>query len=599
MTEASHVDQWSFQLGDFPQSFMPLVVVVGDRREGRPKTVGDVLAYSVSTIDILFLAQLNLPTDTLIVSDKVFQIESEKNLADRFRDFNILTIGSPAGNLFSRRINDNSLFRFVISDTAKRSLVQQERILEPYRLDRAALEFYIAIVTAKVQSFDGFLAWAGREPGEFSDIHKRKFETILKAVAESELDSYRGLLREFAGSAITDPIVSPKAKPNLTQPRHRGFILKPNIDFGLISLARHPYAEDKSVIYVAGMHGPGTAYGLRLLANPREWSRPYGGVFEVQIPVDLSFGYRLQESTHEWQTIRYDAIPGFALNQLQTAKPIADLRVFISLPMSGHPRNSSDQPLLALKGHEIGRDLNTRIEWVDPFTLPLTWDFSRGIQVQFPLMDFIVHDITEFSPGVMFEVGCSLSLHKRTALLWDLSRKPFDAHRLPTVMRQMNIVAIDFSEPDRLAAAVEQRIKSQMNDQPNAVEPETEHESIAVLVLTSPSCEATLRPHLSAQLQARHRGRVKWEAPNSLDMLVAWIEASEYIIVAGGAGYAEGNLALGIAHTKSRRVLELHSSDSSPNAMSKGLKRAWETATVATDIQYALNVLFGTTTAGV
>jgi len=50
----------TFDLQGFPQDFQPLVVVVGDRREPRPKSIGDVLAYSVSTIDFMFLAELHL-----------------------------------------------------------------------------------------------------------------------------------------------------------------------------------------------------------------------------------------------------------------------------------------------------------------------------------------------------------------------------------------------------------------------------------------------------------------------------------------------------------------------------------------------------------
>ncbi|MFP5286690.1 MAG: hypothetical protein ACLGI9_13190, partial [Thermoanaerobaculia bacterium] len=72
----------------------------------RPKTSGDLLAYSASTLDLLYLPKLQLPPNTLILSDKIFVIERPEIIRQLCREVNILTIGSPAVNLFSRRINE-------------------------------------------------------------------------------------------------------------------------------------------------------------------------------------------------------------------------------------------------------------------------------------------------------------------------------------------------------------------------------------------------------------------------------------------------------------------------------------------------------------
>jgi hypothetical protein len=70
------------------------------------------------------------------------------------------------------------------------------------------------------------------------------------------------------------------------------------------------------------------------------------------------------------------------------------------------PEATSKPLIRALRQHDESRELE--VEWKDPFSLSIdTWDFADGTLRHFPNMDFIVHDITELSPGVMFEIGCS------------------------------------------------------------------------------------------------------------------------------------------------------------------------------------------------
>lgn len=578
-----------FDLTQFPGSFHPLVVVVGDRREARPQTIGDVFVYSVSTIDLMFLLQLGLPPDTLIVSDKIFRlIDDDKSLAERFREYNILTIGSPAVNLFSRMINDWSLFRLDIGLEAREEMAKQERIVDRYKNDRIALDCYLAIADRKIRSFDEFVK-AGRFGG-FAEAQRSKFNEILSEVQRSGLDSYKALLRAFTGNGIWDPI-RPDGQLNWDKPRRQGFDAKRDIDFGLVSLAAHPYADDKCVVYAAGKHGPATAYALRLLATPRELvDRPYGGVFELLIPQHISFAYRLDHAIHQWQTVSY-SVSEFDLASLRKSKSSAEtLRVFISMPMA----RGTEQPLLALKKFDGTKEIRRPISWNDPFSLPVgTWDFAKGIQAHFPSVDFIVHDVTGLSAGVLFEVGCSKALNKRTVFLWDSSRAEFDLLALPPSLRQLQVDTVNFTQTTELVQAVLSRIASQMEYVSDASAAAKRSDGFSqgneVLVLASPTCAETLRPYLVSQLSARNLSSVHWSLEGSLDELCQHIGKCGLMIVGSDPSYADGNLALGIGQMLDKNVLELHERGSQPCVMFKGRRQSWDRATLATDLEDALN----------
>ena len=70
-------------LTNFPEDFQPLVVVTGDRREVPPQSIGDVLSYSVSNTDFIYMNYMKLQ-ESLTLSDKQFVIESEDDLRQRF-----------------------------------------------------------------------------------------------------------------------------------------------------------------------------------------------------------------------------------------------------------------------------------------------------------------------------------------------------------------------------------------------------------------------------------------------------------------------------------------------------------------------------------
>jgi len=60
-------------LCDFPHGFQePFAVIVGDKRENPPKNVGDLSAFSASTVDDRWIHKIGLPKTTEKISDKTF-----------------------------------------------------------------------------------------------------------------------------------------------------------------------------------------------------------------------------------------------------------------------------------------------------------------------------------------------------------------------------------------------------------------------------------------------------------------------------------------------------------------------------------------------
>jgi hypothetical protein len=74
------------------------------------------------------------------------------------------------------------------------------------------------------------------------------------------------------------------------------------LDFGLVSVGRHPFAEDDEhvCIFAAGIHLFGTAHALRMLSDPENFARhPLGGVIEVNFR-ELEFAERFDDSGAKW-----------------------------------------------------------------------------------------------------------------------------------------------------------------------------------------------------------------------------------------------------------------------------------------------------------
>jgi len=227
-------------LSDFPHRFSPLVVVVGDRRETEPTTIGDLGAFSASPVDDRWLPALELPKGTEKVSDKVFVTAPAEWLKEQFGKKHILSIGSPAANLFTRKYNDHFVFRFATTREAL-GMVKAQAERTQRDMSRAALLRY----------------------SEEMRSHLRQTMRLFKQPGFLDF-TYQHL------KVGIDPAT--------------------NRDFAVISIGRNPFSAPHDRFFsvlAAGVHHPGTAHAVKFLSNHHEFeNHPFGGVLEVQVPSD-------------------------------------------------------------------------------------------------------------------------------------------------------------------------------------------------------------------------------------------------------------------------------------------------------------------------
>jgi hypothetical protein len=251
---------------NWPHSFLPLVVFVGDRREMPPKSPADLLAASASMGDLYYLPKLQLPSDTEIRSDKTAIIASEDSLRSIAKGKNLLVIGSPAANLVAREVNSSAYFSFHATSEALAQAQELQAILEPHRYYEDELERY-----------------AG-----------------LNCVTESERNWSRRrkhMIFGFARSGILDPI---------DYEGLRGRETPASLDYGVVSLCPHPWSEGNVAIMAGGLHGPATAAAIKMLARPDAFHhRPLGGVFRVQVSDQAPWETRYQRLEPKWETHEY------------------------------------------------------------------------------------------------------------------------------------------------------------------------------------------------------------------------------------------------------------------------------------------------------
>ncbi len=255
-------------LCDFPNSFYPLAIVSGDKREDSESriTAGDFGAVSASHAELRWLCELGLREDVELYGDKVFVLESTEELKARFGKKHLLVVGSPGSNHLARRCllvpprpgwhPATAIFRFNLSQ---------------YTLHEKIEKFLESLQGMRTKQLVG----------------KRADEAI-------ERDMKNWLHYLFTGGILD---------PTHTDHWARGLDIPANRDYALITLARNPFSEDRSYmcIMVAGFHLLGTAHALRMLAKPDNFVRhPLGGVIKIAIDTGLPFAKRFDDSTGEW-----------------------------------------------------------------------------------------------------------------------------------------------------------------------------------------------------------------------------------------------------------------------------------------------------------
>jgi predicted XRE-type DNA-binding protein len=251
-------------LADFPGSFLPLVVIEGDKREQSESRINaaDFGAVSASPAEARWLAKLQLPSNVELITDKVVVLESN----ERFGKTNLLVIGSPGSNHLARRLH----------------------LSPPLKGWRPAAPFFRfnlkQLVLNEVEQFIRSLTSLNPKQlvGQQGDPRtERQIKQWLSFLFTGGIHCPTGHFRTSAAYMV------------------------PGRDFGLITLARNPFSatDDYVSILASGFHMMATAHAVKMLAKPEKFANhPVGGVIRVNINQQLTFAKRFDESDADWDT---------------------------------------------------------------------------------------------------------------------------------------------------------------------------------------------------------------------------------------------------------------------------------------------------------
>jgi hypothetical protein len=208
--------------------------------------------------------RLGLPSDTEIVSDKVFLEADEQYLAERYGESNLLVIGSPAANLVARAANETAFFPFAVDLQTREQWQTIMLELKALRYDRPKLTKYA------------------------SDPRTN--------------DLRRYYMNQYRRGGFIDPTYGCVK---------RGETMSADKDYGVVTVCRNPFAAKLSTeslcIMAAGVHLPGTMHAVGLLGKAKvEFKdRPLGGVFSVTL-TESDWARRIGTGTTNWSTEPYD-----------------------------------------------------------------------------------------------------------------------------------------------------------------------------------------------------------------------------------------------------------------------------------------------------
>ncbi len=259
-------------LCDFPNSFYPLAVISGDKRENSKSRINeaDFGAVSASPAEARWLLKLGLRREVEFYGDKIFMLEDHAQLQKRFGKMNLLVVGSPGSNHFTRRLH----------------------LADPPRgwLKRGAPIFRFNANQRILREIENYISGL-----------RGKNEDELEKMQLDEATNLR--VRLWLQRLFTGGIIDPTVPTDFI----RAVNTSHSVDFGLLTFARNPFAsaedQDKYVcIIAAGFHMFGTAFSLKMLADKKELEQhPLGGVIRVSIPHNESdFGIRFDKSESSW-----------------------------------------------------------------------------------------------------------------------------------------------------------------------------------------------------------------------------------------------------------------------------------------------------------
>lgn len=250
-------------LAGFPYMFLPLTIIVGDRREQEPKTPGDLFALSASPAELRWVLGLGLPPDTEIVSDKVFRNANKEYLLKNFGARNLLVVGSPAANHVARIANETAFFSFDVDPA----------------------------VHSQMKTISDDIDKIGSDRGEL----------VNYALDPRFREGFRFYMNQYRKGGFIDP---------LYKFIRRGDTIPHDKDYGVVSICRNPYAPRSSgefvCILAAGVHLPATMHAVSLLARADDElkDRPLGGIFSVLL-TETDWEKRMAFAKPNWSTESY------------------------------------------------------------------------------------------------------------------------------------------------------------------------------------------------------------------------------------------------------------------------------------------------------
>jgi nucleoside 2-deoxyribosyltransferase len=241
---------------------------------------------------------------------------------------------------------------------------------------------------------------------------------------------------------------------------NRGASIGAYKDYGLIAVLPNLFSlgEEYSIIYVAGVHGPGTAAGLRMLADKKSFiDHPYGGIYEVNIDRFASFFEKIRQSPGRWETPAYR-------DKEYPPPPPRTARAFLSSPSGRTDRaqRNFDARLRSLLQNVCAKR-GISLEIADPYTLPMPpWpDFWETILAYEKSCDFVLHDVTGCARGVMVELGFSFATRKQYFLVWNNKKcrvRHWKEMDMPSLLSVANVEQVDLSHPQAAREMLDEKI---------------------------------------------------------------------------------------------------------------------------------------------
>ncbi len=233
------------------------VIICGGKREEIP--IGrerDLLAVSGDPRELTWVLKLGLPERTIVADDKCqdfldFLLREEKR--------NLIAVGSPAVNFFVRQHQSDAFFRY----------------------------FYEAEDLERYKS---------REDAETKEIKRRtaaNFSHDFAGFVERRKTAWEEIKRFWKGTQYVVPVG--------LHPNEVGAVQY----FGLVSLALHPYHDDRIAVLAGGSRFVSTVAALRMLGDRRGLrSRELGGIVSVSLH-ERRRGFDVYGASYAWQTTPY------------------------------------------------------------------------------------------------------------------------------------------------------------------------------------------------------------------------------------------------------------------------------------------------------